>query len=277
MSRTNVTAARMPPRGDGTVLADATGRGRGFTLIEMMLVLLCMFLLLGPIWRILRSGTQMSLKGMLQVETTLEARRIIRQVYTDLKSACIRFDGSQRVDLEFDQVVVKAGDPPAQALSFLAFPSHGSVTDAVPGAPGGVALRRASRITYTLEKSQKPDKPFMRLTRTEAFHPDHPLAKQFPGGKQSRVLSEKVHYFALTPRTYETGGQSLYYFWITLQLADSLQARNLPTNQIGSPMIQRPQGVIIADFFEVVYPEYFNSLIGRNGFNLNWHSGVVGP
>lgn len=242
-----------------------------------MLVVLCLALLSAPIWRLLRSGTRMSLQGMLQVETTQEARRIIRQVYTDLKQSCFQYEGKNRIELDFASTLEKVGDLPTQEYRFLAFPFPGKIGEAIPAGEKGYGWRRASRITYALEPVGKPGKPFLRLTRTERFHPDHPQAGRFPGGCFTRVLSERVHFFSISPASCQSGDQTLFYFWITLQLADSLEPRGLPAALSDGPLVRRPAGVIIADFAEVVYPEYFNAFLSRNGFNVNWYSGVVGP
>ncbi|HQB82717.1 MAG TPA: prepilin-type N-terminal cleavage/methylation domain-containing protein, partial [Candidatus Rifleibacterium sp.] len=58
-------------------------RRQAFTLVEIMIVLICTALLMGPIFLVLRSSTKTSLKGMLRIDTTLEARRVIKQVYAD--------------------------------------------------------------------------------------------------------------------------------------------------------------------------------------------------
>ena len=55
-------------------------RRQAFTLVEIMIVLICTALLMGPIFLVLRSSTKTSLKGMLRIDTTLEARRVIKQV-----------------------------------------------------------------------------------------------------------------------------------------------------------------------------------------------------
>ena len=61
---------------------------KAFTLVEIMIGITCLAVLMGPIYLLMRSGTQTSLKGMKRIETTLEARRVLKQVYADLKMLC---------------------------------------------------------------------------------------------------------------------------------------------------------------------------------------------
>ena len=55
-----------------------------FTLVELMIAAICLMLILGPVFMMLRSGTNTSLKGMLRIETTLKARNILQQIYHHL-------------------------------------------------------------------------------------------------------------------------------------------------------------------------------------------------
>ena len=48
-----------------------------FTLVELMIALTCLTLIIGPIFILLRSGANTSLKGMLRIETTEKARNIL--------------------------------------------------------------------------------------------------------------------------------------------------------------------------------------------------------
>jgi len=99
----------------------------GFTLVEIMIVLICTALLMGPIFLVLRSSTRTSLKGMLRIDTTLEARRVIKQVYADLKMAC--FPLPYNSVYNFDDVMQVTGTPPHNSYKFYSFPIHQRLND----------------------------------------------------------------------------------------------------------------------------------------------------
>lgn len=270
---------------DGAVQAQSwcsPGRGRihddrGFTLIELMVVAICIGLLLGPLWRVFTAGTATSLRGILHAETVREGRTILRQIQDDLRHACIEFTGAA-IELDVNKVVERGGTPPLQTFRLLSFPRQGPISGgAVPTTTSGNAFRRASEIRYRLEAGRDARHPFHRLSRVERYHPDHPMASEFPGGEKVTVLSERVNYFDIQPFTETAGGRSVGCFWVTLQLADAVAAHALPPVAAGSRRSDGDASTLIADFYTVVVPQFFNDLEHREGYNPNWHTGVVGP
>ncbi len=249
----------------------------GFTLIEIMVVIILLAMIMGPLWRIFSAGTQSSMRGILQVETVREGRQILRQVHDDLKSACLEFTG-EGMDLDFNNVLKRSGGAPLGTFKLFSFPSHGEVLNgSVPQTTTGKAFRRASEVTYTIETGQGTQHPLLRLIRKERFNPDHPLASQFPSGEYSKVMSERVNYFSIDPCTERVGGRTLNYYWVTLQLVDSTRPDMLAGTEAGTRLDAPPAKALIADFFDVAYPEYFCGMDNRRGFNPNWHTGIVGP
>ena len=101
---------------------------RGLTLIEVMVALLCFAFLSIPLWQTFRLGSQSSHRGIMQVETTLEARRVIRQVQDDLKHACVAQD-AKTLEVSFDQIVGEGWNP--RRFSFLVFPHDGQVEQVI--------------------------------------------------------------------------------------------------------------------------------------------------
>ncbi len=251
-------------------------RGRGFTLVEILVVAGCIVLLMGPILSILRSGSRTSLQGMLQIDTTLEARRIIKQFHTDLKQAC--FSNDQDVlTIGFSNLLKESGKLPDLSYSFLCFPLHGRMEEAVPASLSGKAKRLLSRVTYKLEKQADPEKPFLRLTREEKYHPEHAEGDRYADGVHRRVLSERVNFLQIKPIEIQTFGKKQYYFWITLQLTDTIGRADRKSMSPGVPISERSSGLLVADFFDVVYPEFFNAFWNQEGINRNWHTVTVAP
>ena len=246
-------------------------RERGFTLIEIMVVLLISTFFMMSVYKIFNAGAKSSLNGMLRIDTTLEGRRIIKQVYNDLKNASFVLDGTQR-ELPFSELVKKDGD----SYTFLSLPLHGTAEDAIPTGGSGKAYRRASRITYVLEASDSAANPFKKLIRKETFHPEHPLSKTVLGGVETHMLSTRVNSFEIRPYVQFSKGKTVCCYWITLQLRDApLKGQLKSIGKSSTPTVSTD--ILIADFFDVVVPEFHYRLLVNDNFNLNWHTGVVGP
>ena len=63
-----------------------------------------------------------------------------------------------------------------------------------------------------------------------------------------------------------------FYYQITLQLIDVLHASDYDKKKIGEKLRQNQKDVILADFYDIVYPEYFNALWNDKRLNQNWHT-----
>ncbi len=249
---------------------------RGFSLVEASMVITCVLLLFSVTLQLLSYGSASSLEGMQQIDTILEGRRVLRQVYADLKNACLELDG-RKMDFSFTMMLQASGSIPDVEYSFLSFPGQGSIEDAVPATAQGRADRRASRITYYLEENPRLGAPFLQLVRREQYNPGHPLAAQYPEGTISRVLSDRVSRFQVDPQTLPSGGREWNGYRITLQLLDTIRPDSLKGVPLSDTPGNLPRGTRIADFFDVVYPEFFRAFAGRDMYNPNWHSGIAGP
>ncbi|NCB38885.1 MAG: hypothetical protein EOM80_08955 [Erysipelotrichia bacterium] len=238
---------------------------RAFTLVEVMIVAICLALLLGPIFLVLRSGTKTSLKGMMRIETTLEARRVIKQVYADLKMAC--FPLPYNSVYNFDNVMQTGGVPPHNTYKFMSFPIHQKMENIFSSQLSGVNYRDVAEITYRVEEGKDPDNPFLTLFRDESF-----------GGKvNTRVLSDKINFFEIKPIMLQPYGKNQFYFLVTLQLIDALHPSELKGKTAGTKLDELQRDVILADFFDVVYPEYFHAAWNQVRVNPNWHSQIRQP
>jgi type II secretory pathway pseudopilin PulG len=253
-------------------------RRSGFTLIELMVVIGCAMLLLLPAWEVFRQGTKSSLQGKLQIETTLEARRILQQVSFDLKNSCWAWDDEHVPVYTINQILNSSGGAfPNCVFSFLSFSLLGNVEDAISKTPDPRTQpefcrklwRRPSKITYRLEKSPKikkegypPNFPMYSLIREERLNSKLPEAQKFQssGFKRKMVLSERVMMFDITPYTLSDSlGNQQQFFWITLQLIDTVNRAGDFSFPTSGKLTQRSKDLVIADFFEVVSPKFLAS------------------
>ncbi|HNX74172.1 MAG TPA: type II secretion system protein [Candidatus Rifleibacterium sp.] len=243
----------------------AMKRRSAFTLVEIMIVLICTALLMGPIFLVLRSSTRTSLRGMLRIDTTLEARRVIKQVYADLKMAC--FPLPYNSIYNFDDVMQVSGTPPHNSYKFYSFPIHQRLNDIFSSQLSGVNFRDVAEVHYRVEDSKDPDNPFMKLIRTEAF-----------GGKvNTRVLTDRINFFEIKPVMMQPYGKNQFYFLVTLQLIDAVHPSEMKGRVAGAKLDELQKDVILADFFDVVYPEFFHAAWNQTRVNPNWHTQLRSP
>lgn len=235
---------------------DLRRSGSGLTLLEMLIVAACVALLVVPIFAVLRSGARTSREGMLRIDTTMEARRVLQQVRNDLKLACFEFKPSRSYEFEND-MVVESGTAPYLNYTFLSFSPHFDLSNVIPG-NSGVLLRRAARITYRLEAQTDPQKPFMKLTRVE---------QHLGETVRSTVLSDRVNFFEIKPLEI----RNQWYYWITLQLIDTFQRTDTASMAPDRVTSGRGHGFLLADFYDIVYPEYFQAFWNNDRVTPNWH------
>ena len=233
---------------------------QAFTLVELMIAAACLMMIIGPIFLLLRSGTNTSLKGMLRIETTLKARNVLQQVYADLKMACFKLPDEQ--EYSFSDILTKSGDAPNFIYQFYSFPIHQSYSEIFENPEEGVNNRIPSLITYKIEGESAPYK----LIWEEKFKDNKATSK---------ILSENVNFFEIKDigiTTAVNNSKMQFYYQITLQLIDVLHASDLDNKKKGEKLRENQKDVILADFYDVVYPEYFNALWNDKRLNQNWHT-----
>ncbi|NLF95163.1 MAG: type II secretion system protein [Candidatus Riflebacteria bacterium] len=238
---------------------------KGFTLVEIMVVTACLALLAGTTFLLIRSGTRSSLQGMLRLETTLEARKIIRQVYADLKLAC--FPLPYNSVYNFENVMYITGAPPHNMYSFLSFPTHARLEEVMSSPYSGINYRETAFINYRVEPTASNTRSLLRLTREETFK----------GETRTKVLSERVNFFEIKPVMLQPYGRNQHYFLITLQLVDSIDASELNRIRAGEKLQNDRSNLAVADFFDIVYPEFFHAAWNQPGINPNWHTQIKIP
>ena len=248
-----------------------TEHRRGFTLIELMMVIALSVIVLTPAYRIFKGSSQASLQGMHQIEMVQEGRRIIHQIHNDLKLACKDFS-KQAVEHRFTDILPPGQPADPNRYSFLSFPQHGEVSDAVSNkVPSGQAPRYVNRITYYLEPSGTGGNPFSKLIREEVVHP------ALPGASTGRkVLSERVNFFSIRPVEIQNKvGTNQWFYNVTLQLGEVRNPNIVKGTQ--GPVPAKMAGVMISDFFDVVYPEFFAALNNQEFMGRNWYTSIDGP
>lgn len=243
----------------------------GFTLVELLIAITCFTIILGPLYMLMRSGTQSSMRGVKSIETTLEARKVMKQVYADLKMLCFVLPDDMGTDTKFSfaSTMKTEGIMPKKTYKFQCFASNREYDEIFEGRLGNsISSRYVSSIEYSVVESENENNPFMKLIRKE----------KFKGQEKSKVLSEHVNFFEIKPIFISQPGTSKnqYYYLITLQLADALN-KNL--EQLGKVGVGEKieagsagKNIILADFFDVVYPEYFHAAWNQSNFGLNWHT-----
>ncbi|MBF0542883.1 MAG: hypothetical protein HQM08_00545 [Candidatus Riflebacteria bacterium] len=226
----------------------------------------CLMVVMIPLFKILQGGTRGSLSGIMQVETAMEAERILKQVHSDLKNACFE-TGDGAIQINLWSMIKESGTAREPTYVFSFFPVHANVKDIVVETPNGFSHRFVNRVTYKV-LSDPHSKIGYKLVREEKFHP------RLGGTIESRVLSEKLNFFQIQPIEIQTTkGRNQYFFQVTLQLIDSYTS--VPTGF--STNISRSSGIVMADFTDIVYPEFWKSLWNQEFIGRNWHSGIEGP
>ncbi len=233
---------------------------RAFTLVEIMIAIMCLAILLGPIYLLLRSGTQSSLKGMKRIETTLEARKVLKQVYSDLKLSCFPMPEDGYYD--FSNSIDISGTPPKSVYKFMSFPIHQDYKDIFSNQTTGINFRKVSNITYRVEDSTDADNPYYQLIREE----------EFQGKTRTTVLSKHVNFFEIKSIVMKAADKYQFYHLITLQLIDATHPSLMKEKTPGERLDQLDKDVILADYFDIVYPEYFHAAWNQSKFGPNWHT-----
>ncbi|HQB84049.1 MAG TPA: hypothetical protein PLR50_11165, partial [Candidatus Rifleibacterium sp.] len=167
----------------------------------------------------------------------------------------------------FSDVMQVSGTPPLNSYRFNTFPIHQRLNDIFTSQVSGINFRNVSEVTYRVEESKNPDNPFMRLIRTESF-----------GGKvNTRILTERINFFEIKPIMLQPYGKNQFYFLVTLQLIDAVHASDMKGRTAGTKLGELQKDVILADFFDVVYPEFFHAAWNQTRVNPNWHTQIRSP
>lgn len=241
-------------------------RATGFTLIELMVAIVCMSILIVPIVYVFRTGSNVALAGLVKTEITAEARNILRQIDADLKYSVFFLDYANPPFADANDYfqLLLAGNRET-VYTLFRFPLHGSPDQFIDAVGTDTANRIPVKITYELKKEGKH---FYSLYRTE-------------GDLAPACMSSRVNFFEIEENSLAPGRTtwlvSLQLADVVKQLPDDLNVQKLESTQKMSVkaferrLTERTQGIQIADFYQVVGSEYF-SVFRKSCYIPNWHT-----
>lgn len=232
---------------------------KALTLIEILIAVVCFALVSAAMYSTLSAGKRSSLSGIMRIEATLEATKILKQIRSDLNASCFQPPINAMYDI--DHLFKETGIAPNIVYSFFSFPIRGDISDWFTSPSSGENPRRVAKITYKTESSPNPDTNSLRLIREELYQ----------GQTIERVLSDKVNYFEIKPLLMQVDNKNQFYFLITLQLVDSVDPSKLAQQQ-QQRIDALQQHIILADFYDVVYSEFFNAAWNNALYVPNWHT-----
>lgn len=243
---------------------------KAFTLVEIMIVSMCLAIIIYPIFMLLRSGQDSSLKGMMRIETTMKARVALQRVYADLKMACKPISAKGE-EYSFTDILKKDGGFPNITYTFDTFPIHKKYSEIFRNVNvqdfdnDGINYRLLSTVSYKVEEGNNPNLPFKKLIRRETF--DNKTTEQ--------IITDKLNYFEIKEIDLAIGDKHRYYYLITLQLIEVLHDKDIKDKKSDEKLRENQKDVILADFYDLVYPEYFNALWNNQKENGNWHTRLI--
>jgi prepilin-type N-terminal cleavage/methylation domain-containing protein len=229
---------------------------RGLTLIEVMMVVIIGSLLFIPLILMFQSSSKTSLRGMVQVDTMLEARRVLQQVKLDLQNACYRIDESS--DAIGDEISIRTSGQET-IFEFFLFPKHGDIDVVCQKNQNDLVDISLSKVSYSLQNNVSDS--FCTLKRTEIFGKKNPLNEKYPQG-MTHELSKRVNFFHIDPRFLAAPYDDTPYFHVSLQIAENYQkSAKSPAHTTYGPWLERHRSLVIADFFDVVFPDNYVSML----------------
>ena len=208
-----------------------------------------------------RGGLQSSLSGVVNLDMLNEGRKVIAHIHNDLKHAGIPYHGA--FSLSFNDLLQvdfsKNRGLEGAEFSLLRFKSDPEfVKSDLPSQD--YLLRPLISVKYRLEKVNNSD--LLRLVREVNQNPAHP---------GSRVLSERVSFFRITPVKIPAPGSSDCWFWnVSLQLSQ----RSDPANSREPGKTEKTRGEGSLDFYDLVYSEFFNAVNNYPHSPRNWNTGL---
>ncbi|EKD83524.1 MAG: hypothetical protein ACD_39C00619G0001 [uncultured bacterium] len=122
-------------------------------------------------------------------------------------------------------------------------------------------LRPIMHVRYRIEKMQNSD--LLKLVRIESLD---------GAPERIKVLSERVSLLKIKPVKIPGSSDQNYLWNITLQLAyipERIQT------EVSFTSSDRGKGVLISDFYDVVYSDFFKSVSQNPLAPRNWHTGLT--
>jgi hypothetical protein len=215
-----------------------------------------------PLLTLYHSGVKSSTSGVVSIDMLGEGRRISTQLHDDLKNSCIPYRGgfsmsfADLLERDFSRADGLAG---AEYRLYRYTKSPKLIKRNV--ANQNLLLRPIMHIRYRFEKTVNSQ--LYKLVRIESTD---------GAPERIEVLSERVSFLKIEPIKINNDLEQSYLWNIKLQLAyipESIQAGFA----LGGS--DRSRGILINDFYDVVYSDFFKSVSQNPRAPRNWHTGLT--
>lgn len=238
-----------------------TGK-RAITLLEIAIALAITTIIALPLLYLYQSGLRSSTSGVVSIDMLSEGRRICSQIHDDLKNSCIPYLGG--FGLRFSDLL-EADFSRANGLAGAEYRlyRHTTTPELLKKTVAGqrMLLRPIVHVRYRLEKMQNSD--LLKLVRIESLD---------GAPERIKVLSERVSLLKIQPVKIAGDDEQGYLWNVKLQLAyvpERIQS------EVSFATSDRGQGVLISDFYDVVYSDFFKSVSQHPLAPRNWHTGLT--
>jgi len=235
---------------------------KGISIIEVMIALAVTTVIAGPLLYLYQSGLKSSTSGVVSIDMLSEGRRICTQIHDDLKNSCIPYRGG--FSMRFSDLL-EADFSRADGLSGAEYRiyRHTTAPELIKKEIDGqkMLLRPIMHVRYRLEKLQNSD--LLKLVRIESSD---------GAPERIKVLSERISFLKIQPVKVSEGGEQGYLWNVKLQLAyvpESIQAG------FAFNATDRSRGILVNDFYDVVYSDFFKSVSQNPLAPRNWHTGLT--
>jgi hypothetical protein len=257
---------------------------QGITLVELLVTIGILLILAAPLIDTLRSGADTSLRGLVKIETTLEARTILHQVQLDIKAACfVGKSATTPPEQLTPDMLIRTID--GATFEFHRFTTQEKTSDHAlnPTLTERIPVRTV-KVLYLLERPAGASGNLLTFTRRELYPPGHPQHDKFPQGR-STFLSKNVNFFHIEPRVFPASrGYSNHdanhpfnqqvFFQVSLQLAQIFKSDRAVPGGPEETWKQSSKNLVIADFFDTVSCEYYHQLLNRYPEIPNWYHDI---
>lgn len=235
---------------------------KGITLIEIMIAFVVTVVIAVPVLYLYQSGMRSSTTGVVSIDMFGEGRRICVQIHNDLKNSCIPYQGG--FSMRFCDLL-EADFSRAEGLDGAEYRlyRHTAAPELLKKNIAGqkMLLRPLMHVRYRLEKPQNSD--LLKLVRIESVD---------GAPERIKVLSERVSFLKIHPVKIKDNTNQSYLWNVKLQLAyvpESTQAGFTFSSS------DRSQGILVNDFYDVVYSDFFKSVSQNRMSPRNWHTGLT--
>ena len=253
----------------------------GFSMLELMFGLLLAGLASWLAFLALRAETRLSNRVQARAEVTQEARTILQWVREDLKLCCQPLSGG-RFRPSLMESLERGTEAGGEWYSFLRFSRRIPFDEAAPSKRFGKSIRQASRVTWRLVvRPGVPVDEGMALERVGETDLASGAAVLRASGIPRR-LSERVLAFSIRPQVLGKNGDQIQVFRVMLRLrAGDSGSGKAETGKAASAAAGGEEVSLGAkasfEVFDVISPDFFESIWGQHGIRHPWHTVIAGP